>query len=70
MWQIVLLIIFVPTLYAIIAGITYAVLKKLEMPEGVKEPFALFFPVGIPFLVFGFIAYCTYKLMYKLFKWK
>lgn len=69
MWQIVL-IIFILTLYAIIAGITYAVLKKLEFPEGVKEPFALFFPLGIPTLVFGFIAYYTYKLIYKLFKWK
>lgn len=70
MWQIIVLIEFILLLYAILAGITYAVLKKLGMPEGVKETFALFFPLGIPVLVFGFIAYCTYKLIYKLFKWE
>lgn len=70
MWQIILLIIFILTLYAILTGIVYAVLKRLGTPEGVKEVFALFFPLGIPVLVFGFIAYCTYKLIYKLFKWK
>lgn len=69
MWQIVL-IIFILTLYAILAGIIYAVFKKLEIPEGIKEPFALFFPIGIPTFVFAFIAYCTYKLIYKLFKWE
>lgn len=69
MWQIVL-IIFILTLYAIFAGIIYAVLKKLGAPEGVKEVFAVFFPIGIPALILGFIAYCTYKLVYKLFKWK
>ena len=69
MWQIVL-IIFVLVLYAILTGIVYAVFKKLGMPEGVKEPFAIFFPIGIPVLVFAFIAYCTYELIYKLFKWK
>ena len=66
MWQIVLLMIFVPTLYAIIAGIIYAVLKKLGVPEGAKEVLALIFPLSIP----GLITYCTYKLIYKLFKWK
>ena len=67
---IVLLIIFILTLYAILVGIIYALFKKLGMPEGVKEPFAIFFPIGIPVLVFAFIAYCTYDLIYKLFKWK
>lgn len=65
----VLLIILILTLYAILAGITYAVFKRFGVPEGVKESFALFFPIGVPVLVFGFIAYCSYKLIYKLFKW-
>lgn len=69
MWQIVL-IIFILTLYAILAGIIYAVFKRFGVPEGVKESFALFFPIGVPVLVFWFIAYCSYKLIYKLFKWK
>ena len=69
MWQI-LLIILILTLYAILAGIIYAVFKKLGAPEGVKEVIALLFPISIPVLIFGFIAYCTYKLVYKLFKWK
>lgn len=69
MWQIVLIILIL-TLYAILSGIIYAVLKKLGTSEGVKEVTALFFPLTIPLLVFGFIAYCTYKLVYKLFKWK
>lgn len=69
MWQTVL-IIFILTLYAILAGIIYAVLKRFGTPEGVKEVFAVFFPISIPVLIFGFIAYCTYKLVYKLFKWK
>lgn len=69
MWQIVL-IIFILTLYAIFASIIYAVFKKLGAPEGVKEVFAVFFPISIPAIILGIIAYCTYKLVYKLFKWK
>lgn len=66
----VLLIIFILILYAILAGVIYAVLKRFGTPEGIKEVFALFFPIGIPVLVFAFISYCSYKLIYKLFKWK
>ena len=66
----IVLIISILTLYAILAGIVYALFKKLGIPEGIKEPFAIFFPLGITILVFTFIAYCTYKLIYKLFKWK
>lgn len=69
MWQIVL-IIFALIVYAILVGIIYAVFKKLEMPEGIKGPLALFFPIGIPILVFTFIVCYTYKLIYKLFKWE
>lgn len=67
---IILLIIFILTLYAILTGITYAVLERFGVPEGVKEVFAFFFPLGIPILVFIFIVYHTYKLTYKLFKWE
>lgn len=66
----VLLIIFILVLYAIFTGITYAILERFGVPEGVKESFALFFPLGIPILILIFIAYHTYKLIYKLFKWK
>ena len=69
MWQIVL-IVFILTLYAILAGIVYTVLKKLGTPDGIKEAFALFFPLSIPVIVFIFIIYHTYKLTYKLFKWE
>ena len=69
MWQIAL-IVFILILYAIIAGIVYALLKRLGMPEGIKEVFSSFFPICIPLLVFMFIAYCAYRMMYKLFKWK
>ena len=69
MWQIALVILIL-TLYAILTGIVYAVLKRLEAPEGFKEVFAIFFPLGIPVLVFAFIVYYTYKLIYKLFKWE
>lgn len=66
----ILLLILILTLYAILTGIIYAVNKKLGALEGVNEIFAVFFPIGIPVLVFGFIAYCSYKLIYKLFKWE
>ena len=66
----ILIIVGIIVLYAILVGISYAILKKLGTPEGIKEAFALFFPLGIPILAFAFIVYCTYKLIYKLFKWE
>jgi hypothetical protein len=68
--QQIVLIVFILTSYAILAGIIYAVFKKLGVPEGVKEAFAMCFPLGIPILIFAFITRCTYKLVYKIFKWE
>ena len=65
----ILLISGIVILYAIFAGVWYALFKKLGIKEpGVAEASALFFPLGILCIILFAIAYIAYDVTARIIK--